>query len=57
MTKQEAWEIIRACANWNIDQKSVSLAFKGIRTAQDDALDAKRAALAKAWETVGEVKP
>lgn len=54
MTKDEAWEIIRECRGWNHGQKSVSLAFRGIRTAEDDVLDARRDALKQAWRTLGE---
>lgn len=52
MTKDEAWQIIRECRGWNTSQVSISLAFRGVRTVEDDALDAKRAALVKAWEVV-----
>jgi hypothetical protein len=52
MTKEEAREIIGLCAGWNAGQTSVSLAFNGQRTAEDDVLDARRAALAKAWEVL-----
>ena len=54
MTKDEAWTIIEACKGWNTGQKSASLAFNGIRSPEDDVLDAKRAALAEAWKVVGE---
>ena len=54
MTKQEAWEIIKENRNWNSGQKSVSLAFNGVRTKEDDILDAKRETLEKAWKVVGE---
>lgn len=56
MIKDEAWKIIEACKGWNTGQKSTSLAFNGVRTTEDDALDARRAALKKAWEVVGENK-
>lgn len=56
MTKEEAWQIIKACENWNIGQKSLSLAFTGERVQEDDVLDARRAALEQAWKTVGVTK-
>ena len=56
MTKDEAWKIIEACKGWNSGQKSTSLAFNGVRSAEDDVLDARRAALAEAWRVVGENK-
>lgn len=54
MTKDEAWKIIEACRKWNTGQTSVSLAFNGKRTDEDDVLDARRAALKLAWKTVGQ---
>lgn len=55
MNEAQAWEIIRECKNWNTTQTSVKLAFDGIRTPEDDMLDAKRLALTKAWKVVGEI--
>jgi hypothetical protein len=55
MTKEEAWKIIEACRDWNIGQKSMSLAFGGPRVPEDDILDAKKIALKEAWKIVGEV--
>ncbi len=52
MTIEEAWKIIEACKNWNASQKSLSLAFGGVRTAEDDIYDARRSALAQAWRVV-----
>ena len=54
MTKDEAWRIIEECRNWNSGQRSIPAAFNGVRTAEDDVLDARRTALKKAWETVEE---
>lgn len=54
MTKDEAWKIIEECKGWNADQQSISLALGGARTILDDALDAKREALKKAWEVLQE---
>ena len=48
MTKEEAWQIIEACKGWNTAQQSINDA-KG----EQELLDAKRAALAEAWRTVG----
>ena len=56
MTKEEAWKIIEECRGWNVGQKSASLCFSGVRTEEDDALDAKRSALAQAWTVVGELE-
>lgn len=53
MILEEAKKIVEECQNWSAGQKSVSLAFNGLRTAEDDILDAKRAALKKAWEVIG----
>lgn len=52
MTKDEAWKIIAECRHWNEGQRSVSAAFGGPRTAEDDVLDARRAALTRAWKVV-----
>lgn len=52
MSFDEAWQVIVECRGWNVGQVSVSLAFEGIRAAEDDVLDAKRAALKLAWEVV-----
>jgi len=57
MTKEEAWKIIELCRNWNTGQKSTTFAFHGIRTDEDDYLDARRVALKKAWEVVGKDDP
>lgn len=54
MNKEEAWKIIESCKGWNSGQKSTSLAFNGVRNDEDDVLDARREALAKAWKVVGE---
>ena len=54
MTKEEAWKIIEECRNWNCEQKSISYAFGGLRTTEDDIFDSKRAALKQAWEVVNE---
>jgi len=54
MTKDEAWKIIDSCVRWNTGQKSVSAAFGGPRTVEDDLLDARRDALVSAWKTVGQ---
>ena len=52
MNHDNAFRIIENCRNWNAAQTSVSLAFNGIRTSEDDVLDARRAALKEAWEVV-----
>ena len=49
MTREEALQIIDRCKGWNYGQKSVSLAFNGERTPEDDVLDARREALRAAW--------
>jgi hypothetical protein len=54
MNLEEAKEIVKECRNWNAGQTSVRLAFNGTRTAEDDVLDAKRTALRKAWEVIGD---
>ena len=50
MTREEAMEIVKLYKSWNVSQKSASLAFGGPRTDEDDVLDARRKALAKALE-------
>ena len=55
MTKDEAREIIQTLKGWNKSQKSLSYAFDGVRVPEDDIYDAQRAALAKAWKTIGEL--
>lgn len=55
MTKDEAQKIIDDCKGWNIEQKSCSYAFQGVRTKADDAYDAKRDALRAAWRVIGEL--
>ena len=57
MTKDEAWRVIEEARKWNAAQTSVSLAFAGLRTAEDYVLDAKREALRQAWLTVGDAAP
>lgn len=52
MTKEEAFKIIESCRGWNSGQMSISLAFGGPRTSEDDVLDAKREALTRAWKVV-----
>ena len=52
MERDEAMEIIKLYRNWNTGNTSVSLAFNGIRTSEDDVLDARRAALKKAHEVL-----
>ena len=54
MSKDEAWKIIEECRNWNTGQRSVSSCMNGIKTAEDDLLDARRIALTEAWRIVGE---
>lgn len=56
MNQDDAFRIIESCRNWNAAQTSVSLIFHGIRTDEDDVLDARRAALKEAWRVVGEHK-
>ena len=53
MTKDEAWRVIEECRNWNVGQQSMSRAFGGPRTSDDDVYDARRFALELAWRAVG----
>ena len=57
MDRIEAWKIIEECRNWNPGCSSVSLAFYGKRTKEDDVLDAKREALKRAYLVIGEIEP
>jgi hypothetical protein len=58
MTREEAERVVEACRGWNTGQRSVSLAMGGARTDEDDLLDARRAALTRAWRVLaGEDTP
>jgi hypothetical protein len=42
MTRAEAVEVLKLWNRWNEGQTSVSLAFRGERTMEDDLLDERR---------------
>lgn len=42
LTKDECLQILDRFKNWNHGQKSWSLALRGVRTEEDDILDARR---------------
>jgi len=42
LTKEECVQIFKQFEGWNSGQKSASLCINGIRTPEDDILDAKR---------------
>jgi hypothetical protein len=48
--------VIEQNRTWNSGQTSVSLAFNGQRTKEDDMLDERRATLAEAWRVVRQSK-
>ena len=54
MSKEEAWQIIDACKNWNVGQLSILLDPLA-REEENKVHNAKRAALSKAWKIVGEL--
>ena len=43
LTKDECLQILNLYKNWNAGQKSMSLAFGGMRTGEDDLYDERRA--------------
>jgi len=53
MTKDEAWKVIDACKGWNVSQESFS-ANADTRKLETEIFNARRKALAKAWEVVGD---
>jgi hypothetical protein len=59
MTREEALKILGMYRDWNEGQKSVSFAFRGVRTDEDDVYDARRALLKEATELLRtkEAKP
>ena len=52
MRRKEALEILERYSNWNFGQKSISLAFNSVRTAEDDIYDQRRKLILKAYETL-----
>jgi hypothetical protein len=50
MTRAEAYAVIDRCKDWNTSQVSPSLSGGGPRKPDDDIYDARRAALAAAWQ-------
>lgn len=52
MTIEEAKFIIEQCKDWNTGQTSLSKAFGGPRTEEDEVLDAKRFALKMAFNVI-----
>lgn len=53
MNKEEAREILdRYEGKWNFAQTSISKAFNGIRTQEDDILDERRRLIQKAMRTL-----
>lgn len=45
MTRDEALKLLDLYRNWNVGQKSVTLAISGQRTAEDDIFDKRREAI------------
>ena len=52
MTREEAMEIVKLYDKWNTGQKSMSLAFGGARTPEDDVYDAQRKTIIRAHEVL-----
>ena len=54
MEREEAMKILELYRNWNEGQRSTSLAMHGIRTAEDDLLDARRELIKTATKRLAE---
>lgn len=52
MLLEDARRILREAEHWNQGQTSISLAFRGVRTPEDDILDLRRRAIKEAWKVV-----
>jgi hypothetical protein len=48
LTMQDCLDILDRFKDWNIEQKSLSLVFDGIRTTEDDIFDQQRKLILKA---------
>ncbi len=57
MTKEEAKEIVRESLRWNLGQKSMSLAFGGPRTVEDDIYDERRKLILAAYKVLNYPEP
>lgn len=55
LTKSECLELLSRYRNWNSAQTSISLAFGGPRTQEDDLLDARREMLIAVTERLTEL--
>lgn len=55
MTKEDCTEILDRYGNWNVGQTSVSFAMSGVRTAEDDVYDERRALLLAATKRLREL--
>lgn len=54
MTRDEALKFIEIYKNWNVGQTSVSYAFSGKRTPEDDIFDERRRTLLEAYRILRE---
>jgi len=54
LTKFEALEILKLYDGWNLGNKSISLAFNGTRTTEDEILDERRALILEATRVLKE---
>lgn len=50
--RDQALDIIKMFSTWNTGQKSISHAFGGPRTSEDDIYDARRKLILKAYEVL-----
>lgn len=50
LTKEECFRILELYRGWNLGQKSISHAFGGPRTPEDDVLDSRRALIRAAQD-------
>ena len=54
MTKSEALDILDRFKDWNYNQKSISLAFDGVKTSADLIYDARRELILKAYNVLND---
>lgn len=50
LSVKECFEILELYSDWNTSQQSIQHAFGGVRTEEDDMLDARRALLTKVYK-------
>lgn len=55
LTKKECLDILELFKNWNHGQKSVTNAFNGRRTSEDDIYDERRKIILAAYKRLNEL--